>query len=440
MYTPSEIQLMCFNAEDVVGSVIFNNTAQTEQIIYQTLDNDNKMILNEVHPLGTTFAKLLNDMDKLSELGEELSNYIINPKTGKTFKDLLGELENTDYHSIERHSDQKKRMEDEIDTINENTDEAFLLRTREWLQNMYLRISHVNIFLWYQMNWDPYELVWKWDETIEFFNQYLANNEWSAAIKCLLEIFLEIYRYIWSILTWRSANGGFIETLFNCGNDFGDGFSSLNNKQRAYLYRIIMGDEKLAEIMGFFEYESSKTLSVSKDISLKNLSWEEQVNLIKECSVDTLDSVDASNIRSLLNASLTKIIEYNVRLKKCANCGKYFIAHNRSDTMYCDDPAPQNPKKTCKEYASQELYYEKVQANPASKLHRNIYQQKQMLAKRNPDITEYKADFEKFKTTAKNWRQRIKKGTATESDYLQWLKDVKEKKVTDYGKCDKKGE
>lgn len=128
-------------------------------------------------------------------------------------------------------------------------------------------------------------------------------------------------------------------------------------------------------------------------------------------------------------AVLYYILINNMTIKHCENCGKFFVAYNRSDTLYCDRPSPQDEHKTCKEYGTTKLWYDKLKEDETKKLYRNIYQQKQMFVRRNPDIEEYKTDFENFKNSAKRWKRKVKDGSAAESDYLQWLKDVKEKKV-----------
>ena len=53
-----------------------------------------------------------------------------------------------------------------------------------------------------------------------------------------------------------------------------------------------------------------------------------------------------------------------------------------------------------------------------------------MYLRRHPELEIYKTDFENFKIASKEWKKKVKNGIATENEYLQWLKDVKEKKVT----------
>lgn len=48
-------------------------------------------------------------------------------------------------------------------------------------------------------------------------------------------------------------------------------------------------------------------------------------------------------------ASLQEVSDSGKTVRRCENCGRYFIPENRSDTLYCDNPSPEVPEMTCKE-------------------------------------------------------------------------------------------
>ncbi len=152
-------------------------------------------------------------------------------------------------------------------------------------------------------------------------------------------------------------------------------------------------------------------------------------DLIKSSRVKISDKYKFDDPIEFLAHCFYSTIMKGYSINKCENCGKYFIAYNRSDTLYCDRLSPQDNTKTCKEYGTQKLWYEKLKKNESTKLCRNIYMAKQMLVKRNPDIVEYQQSFEKFKKLSKQWKFDIKSGIKTEQDFIVWLKTVKEKKV-----------
>lgn len=125
--------------------------------------------------------------------------------------------------------------------------------------------------------------------------------------------------------------------------------------------------------------------------------------------------------------SLSEILKAGYKFKKCENCGVAFIPYNRSDAIYCDHPSPQDNTKLCKEYGARKAYQNNLNSNKTMKLYRNIYMQKQMLAKRNPDIKGYTNEFENFKEKSKQWKKEVKAGLKVEDEYLSWLKSIRKK-------------
>lgn len=133
---------------------------------------------------------------------------------------------------------------------------------------------------------------------------------------------------------------------------------------------------------------------------------------------------DIDNLMDAYVIELSELFKRGMIIKKCKNCGKYFIPL-RSDALYCSNISPQEKLKTCKEYGAYEQYKQNVKSDEVKKLYRNIYMKKQMASKRNPDIEKYKLDFEEFKMTSKQWKDEIKLGLKSESDFLFWLKNIK---------------
>ena len=147
----------------------------------------------------------------------------------------------------------------------------------------------------------------------------------------------------------------------------------------------------------------------------------------RQCTLESAQTVQG--FERLIVLDIIEMFQSNIIVKKCANCGKYFVPRKRNDAIYCDNISPQDESKTCKEYGARQAWKTTLKEKETAGLYRNIYMSKQMLAKRNPDIEEYTASFEKFKTESKKWKSDVKSGVKSESDYLEWLKEVKEKKV-----------
>lgn len=116
-------------------------------------------------------------------------------------------------------------------------------------------------------------------------------------------------------------------------------------------------------------------------------------------------------------------------IRKCQNCGKYFIPTKRSDTLYCDNPSPADPELTCKEYGTRRLWYEKQKEDELATLSRKIASAKGMLAKRNPDIPGYAAAYNYFKEQRLVWKKAVKDGTKSRDEYREWLLAMQNQKT-----------
>ena len=136
-----------------------------------------------------------------------------------------------------------------------------------------------------------------------------------------------------------------------------------------------------------------------------------------------------SSLDDFLVTAIYYFYKNGFRFKRCKNCGRFFVPLSRSDEIYCNNESPQDKFRTCKEYGSQRLWYEKLKADEVTKLARNVYSAKQMLVRRNPDILAYKKMFDYFKSEKKRWEASIRSGEKTKGEYVKWLNEIKEKKT-----------
>lgn len=148
------------------------------------------------------------------------------------------------------------------------------------------------------------------------------------------------------------------------------------------------------------------------------------LNLNGNHSIFALISFD-----KLLISSVYYFFLNGFRFKRCKNCGRFFVPLSRSDEMYCNSPSPQDKARSCKEYGSQKLWYDRLKNDEVAKLARNVYSAKQMLVRRNPDILAYKEMFEYFKAERKKWERQLKSGEKSRDDYLAWLNKMKARKT-----------
>lgn len=117
------------------------------------------------------------------------------------------------------------------------------------------------------------------------------------------------------------------------------------------------------------------------------------------------------------------LLQQGKTIVKCANCGKYFIPQARTDSIYCQNPAPLDIRKTCREYAATRGYYLEQKNNEVENLRRKI---KDRLNKRAQRYDYEQLPYNQFREYDKSFRTQIKNGTISNVEYIAWLKKVDE--------------
>lgn len=150
-----------------------------------------------------------------------------------------------------------------------------------------------------------------------------------------------------------------------------------------------------------------------------------------QCSESRTYTISSQPNR-LAIAALASLRELSLRgkvVRQCANCGRWFVPENRSDTLYCDRISPQEPAMDCKTYASQRLWYQKQKNDELSVLSRNILSAKGMLAKRNPDILAYRRSYDYFRAERMKWKKALEAGAVSREEYREWLLRMRDQKI-----------
>ena len=140
--------------------------------------------------------------------------------------------------------------------------------------------------------------------------------------------------------------------------------------------------------------------------------------------VSMIDTHQSNDLSAICYAVLEEIVKTtNNPIKKCQNCGMYFIPSSRLDEIYCDYPKPEG--KTCRDKGAFQAYNERLKQNKALAEYRRLYQLKSMAVGRNKDNKQMKKDFEKWKKDAKDRVNKLKHGVLTEDEVYEWLKNNK---------------
>ena len=123
------------------------------------------------------------------------------------------------------------------------------------------------------------------------------------------------------------------------------------------------------------------------------------------------------SVADILELEFSKILEQNIRFRKCKRCGKYFIMKGNYDTRYCDRIAP-GEKRKCQDIAAQENYKQKNAGNEALPIYSKYYKRYAARVRVN-QIKE--ADFKKWKYAALTKRDECSDGKITTEEFIEWL-------------------
>lgn len=130
---------------------------------------------------------------------------------------------------------------------------------------------------------------------------------------------------------------------------------------------------------------------------------------------------------SAISFDLYKVLYSETTIKQCKNCKLYFVPENRSDTLYCNRPSPQDKTKSCREYGRYAAYLARSKNNPSVKLYKQIYNLLLNRTKRNPNNLVDISNLKEFKESARDWKLKVKNDSATLQEYTQWLQSQKSK-------------
>lgn len=136
--------------------------------------------------------------------------------------------------------------------------------------------------------------------------------------------------------------------------------------------------------------------------------------------VSMIDTHQSNDLSAVCYAVLEELVQSpNNPIKKCQNCGMYFIPTSRLDEIYCDYPKTKG--KTCREQGAVQAYNERLKQNKALAEYRRLYQLKSMAVGRNKDNKQMKKDFDRWKKDAKDRVNKLKHGMLTEDEVYEWL-------------------
>lgn len=237
----------------------------------------------------------------------------------------------------------------------------------------------------------------------------------------------------------------YLEIIEFCFDDefYPDLFSELTPGERYALYRHIHGlpshmDRK--EVLRISNHMSGKAKPYGMEINsfIKKLTS----NLDRDPAIykdfaekygTTADDVkdyltmprflstyyNFSSVADILELELSKMLESNIRFRKCKRCGKYFIMKGNYNTNYCDRIS-EGQTRTCQELAAIDNYKQKTADNEAIKLYTKYYKRYHARVK----VRQIKEnDFNHWKLEAMTRRDQCIDGKMDIGEFEKWMEE-----------------
>lgn len=198
----------------------------------------------------------------------------------------------------------------------------------------------------------------------------------------------------------------FISDIENCYN--------MNSKQNSDLtpYEIYTNNGKDNKTYNLYNREKTY------------LEFDKEINPEGEIVLSpyVISSVDLNQILFVALKELMCIDKFP--MKKCKNCGKYFVPDKRTDEFYCNNYF-NDTGKTCKEIGFFLCNQRKLKEDEVARIYRNTYQQKLLRASRHPENEEYKKDLEEFREAYKGIKKSVRTGEMTQEEFKEWILEKK---------------
>lgn len=130
-----------------------------------------------------------------------------------------------------------------------------------------------------------------------------------------------------------------------------------------------------------------------------------------------------NSIEDICIASLHFLIINQYNIRKCKNCGRYFVAYLRSDAEYCTRVSPYNKKKSCREDGPKRTFEASINADVVKKTLKQIESARRMRKHRNPDNWDIQTEFDEWHTAMVRWRKNYQSGGISAEQFLAWLEE-----------------
>ena len=229
-----------------------------------------------------------------------------------------------------------------------------------------------------------------------------------------LDILINNHKYVFSL--FRQDLMLDIEYIFNMNNL--EEIKDLTPLQR---FQVMANSDVSSKSLEKIDNDKVKinlsAFEILRDYSNYPMRQDETQRIVSTANINSSYFIECADIIQALLIELLEIAKLNIEIKKCRNCGKFFVPDNRSDEIYCSNIYENG--KTCKEIGHFKVQQKLIQENDDLRIYRNVYQKLLLRTRRNPTNTKYAREFEFFKDDNNTWRENISKDISTEKEYIE---------------------
>lgn len=115
--------------------------------------------------------------------------------------------------------------------------------------------------------------------------------------------------------------------------------------------------------------------------------------------------------------SIVKLLQNGTNIKKCENCGKYFVPFTRNDEIYCNNEYING--RTCKQVG----YENKINNDDILKEYRRVYKNKNAIKNKTKYSHKATERWELWKVSAKEKLKECQAGLISIEEFKNWLEN-----------------
>ena len=231
---------------------------------------------------------------------------------------------------------------------------------------------------------------------------------------------LDYYKYL---ITLQKEYQDILEFCFET-KYYSEVLSDMTPSARYYLYR------KIYNMPPFVEFNEEQRLIMGDKKAQADYDFSAFADFAQEHGIDTTTLIYFHNfnhnpvlryrcesLHKFLELELSKLLEYDVKLKCCKRCGQWFTYKGNYDARYCNR-IHLGELRSCRDLAAEENYKLKMEKNEALPIYRKYYRRYSARVKVNHIK---KNDFKKWKYEALVKRDECSAGNITTEEYIDWL-------------------